>query len=140
MIKYEFLASSFVLLQTVTSYKCEMTNWHRYMDRRPRCSNEGDRRVCNCQEFYVWPYGTYGRKVKIAFPSHFDRWDDDGFPVVFNYHGTNMDPITTFSSTKVGDIEHYYIKDKKVKITEQLLDQGFAVVSPSGNEVLSAWE
>ena len=105
-----------------------------------RWTESQGRRVCDCEEFYVWPYGTYGRRVKISFPSHFDKWTDDGFPIVFNYHGTNMDPITTFSSTKPTDIEHYYIKDKKVKITERLLDLGYAVISPSGNEVLNYWE
>ena len=72
-----------------------MINWHQVMDRTNRCRILDSRRICDCEEFYVWPIGTYGRKVKISFPSHFDLWTDDGFPVVFQYHGTNMDPITS---------------------------------------------
>ena len=82
-------------------HNCEMTNWHQVMDRSNRCRINDSRRICDCEEFYVWPIGTYGRRVKISFPSHFDLWTDDGFPVVFQYHGTNMDPITSNSIIKL---------------------------------------
>ena len=92
---------------------CEMTNWHQVMDRSNRCRVTDSRRICDCEEFYLWPIGTYGRRVKISFPSHFDLWTDDGFPVVFQYHGTNMDPITsklfknTFERDEISLFQHF---------------------------------
>ena len=112
------------------SYKCSMRNWHRHMDRSPRCRQDNGRKVCDCEEFYVWPLGTFGRKVKVAFPSHFDKYTDRGFPVVINYHGTNMDPITAFSEALENDIEYSYVGRTKVDVTEALLKMGYVVVAP----------
>ena len=42
--------------------------------------------------------------------------------------------ISAFSEAKEREIEHYYVFDRKVKLTEELLSLGYAVVAPSGNE------
>ena len=84
--------------------------------------------------------GTFGRKVKVAFPSNFDKFTDAGFPVVIQYHGTNMDPITTFSEALVNDIEYEFVGDSKVGITAELLQAGYAVISPAANEALNYWQ
>ena len=39
-----------------------------------------------------------------------------------------------FSEAKEREIEHSYVFDHKVKLTEELLSLGYAVVAPSGNE------
>ena len=39
-----------------------------------------------------------------------------------------------FSEAKEREIEHLYVFDHKVKLTEELLSLGYAVVAPSGNE------
>lgn len=124
----------------IFDYRCSMRNWHRYMDRRPRCSTANNRKVCDCEDFYVWPVGTFGRSVKVAFPSHFDKFTDAGFPVVIQFHGTNMDPITTFSEALSDEIEFDYVGDTKVDITTELLRAGYAVVAPAANEALNYWQ
>ena len=50
--------------------------------------------------------------------------------MVIQYHGTNMDPITTFTEALEDDIEFSYVGSTKVDITEKLLDAGYVVVSP----------
>ena len=47
--------------------------------------------------------------MKISFPSHFDLWEDGGFPVVVNYHGTNMDPITSENISKQHKSSTHYL-------------------------------
>ena len=42
--------------------------------------------------------------------------------------------ISAFSEAKEREIEHSYVFDRKVKLTEELLSLGYAVVAPSGNE------
>ena len=134
LLKNFFIASvlgiGMDISETRISYKCSMRNWHRHMDRSPRCRQSNGRKVCDCEEFYVWPLGTFGRKVKVAFPSHFDKYTDKGFPVVINYHGTSMDPITTFSEALEDDIEYSYVSRTKVDVTEALLEMGYVVVAP----------
>ena len=49
---------------------------------------------------------------------------------MIQFHGTNMDPITTFTEALENEIEFPYVGDTKVDITERLLDAGYAVVSP----------
>lgn len=41
---------------------------------------------------------------------------------------------SAFSEAKEREIEHSYVFDHKVKLTEELLRLGYAVVAPSGNE------
>ena len=31
-------------------YKCTFKNWHRYMDRRPRCREKQGQKVCDCED------------------------------------------------------------------------------------------
>ena len=45
-----------------------------------------------------------------------------------------LNQFLAFSEAKEREIEHSYVFDRKVKLTEELLRLGYAVVAPSGNE------